>query len=126
MRWFWAWSVAGFLLAVGVLAITSFGIFVLTAGLVFALIIAFRRPRWPSVLGMIVGVGAALLWPVLILWGVPRCGPVTPTLQPGQSYTCTALNIQRWSIAGVTVIVTGLIAYGVADRKASGACPVRR
>jgi hypothetical protein len=68
---------------------------------------------------MIVGIGIALLWPVLILSGVPRCGPVTPILQPGQSYTCTALNIQRWGISGGTVIVAGLIAYGVADRKTS-------
>ena len=116
MRWFAAWAVAGFLLALGVQAITSFGIYVLTAGLVVALIVAIRRPRWPDVLGIVVGTGVAMLWPVWILWGVPRCPPIMPILQAGQSYTCTVINIQRWATSGIAVMVTGLIAHRLACR----------
>jgi hypothetical protein len=122
MHWFWAWAVAGGLVAMSILAIVSFGILLFPIAVLVVAVVASRARFWPDVLGSLEGVGAAVLWPAWINWGLPRCVPGVMISSPlmtegGWTYACSGIDYQLLAISGLTVMVAGLVGYRFAGEQ---------
>jgi hypothetical protein len=118
---FWIWAVTGALLAASIPAVFSFGLVLLPLALL-AGIVAARLRFWPDVLGAGLGVGCAVLWPAIVNWGVPRCGPIASLSSgvlngPGQvTQRCTTMNHQLWWVSGLALMLASIAAYRVTIR----------
>jgi len=93
------WILTGALLAATIFAVFSFGLVLLPLA-ILAGIVAARLRFWPEVLGAGLGVGCAVLWPVIVNWGTPPCEPIASLSWgvldgPGQmTQRCTTMNPQ--------------------------------
>jgi len=58
---FFAWTVPGFLVSVGVIAALSVGPPLFLLGLVLLVYMQVRGPTWPADLGLIAGIGVSFL-----------------------------------------------------------------
>jgi hypothetical protein len=122
---FWLWTLTGALLAASILAVLSSGLVLLPLAIV-AGIVAARLRFWPDVLGAALGVGCAVLWPVIVNWGTPRCEPIASLSSgvlngPGQmTQRCTTMNQQLWLVSGLALMLASIAAYRVTISRSRG------
>jgi len=118
---FGMWVLTGALLAASIFAVLSFGLALLPLA-ILAGIVAARLRLWPDVFGAGLGAGCAVLWPVIVNWGTPRCEAIASFSSgvlnaPGQiSQRCTTMNPQLWLASGLALMVGGIAAYRVTIR----------
>ena len=111
LRWFCAWAGVGAGLA---LAISALGPIAVPLALLAALVLAVRHHVGRSALGVLVGMGLVSLY---VAW-VQRRGPGTV-----QWHTATAsgseqfLDPRPWLIAGLLLVVIGLVAFLWRERR---------
>ena len=113
LRWFCAWAGVGVGLALG---ISALGLIALPLALLAALALAVRHHAGRSALGILVGMGLLSLY---VAW-VQRRGPGTV-----QWHTATAsgseqfLDPRPWLIAGLLLVVMGVVAFLWRERRSS-------
>lgn len=118
---FWMWILTGALIAAAISAVFSFGLVLLPLA-ILAGIVAVRLRFWPEVLGAGLGIGCAVLWPVIVNWGTPRCEPIASLSSgvlngPGQmTQRCTTMNPQLWLVSGLALMLASIAAYRVTIR----------
>jgi hypothetical protein len=103
--WLWAWA------AVGVLAVSSLSLGVLTAPpalLLGALVAIVGDRRHRSAFGLLTGAGL----PLLLVAYVQHQGAGTTCWHKASSAGCDQyLNPLPWLIVGITLVLTGLVAH---------------
>ena len=104
-RWFWAWAVLG---CAGALGFVSLGVLVLAPAAVVGAFMASRPVARRSAFGLLSGAGALLLY---VAW-VQRAGPGTTCWQKGSASGCDEhLKPLPWAVAGVGMVLGGLVGY---------------
>jgi hypothetical protein len=118
---FWMWVLTGALLAASIFAVLSFGLVLLPLAILGG-IVAARLGFWPEVLGAGLGVGCAVLLPVIVNWGTSRCEPIAALSSgvlngPAQmTQRCTTMNPQLWLVSGLALMLASIAAYRVTIR----------
>ena len=115
MRWtaFWAWSVVGALVCLGVLAILSIGVLLLAAGVVAAALVARRWPAGRNAVGLAGGAGVAALFVAFVnRHAQPSCSA---------SYgSCDEFDIRPWLVAGAMLAVGAPVWFARLRRRTAG------
>ena len=107
---FWAWAGAG---ALAIISLDLGPVTVLPALILLALVSTFVGRRHISALGFTTGTGLPLLWVAY----VQREGPGTTCWHTASAAGCDQhLNPLPWLIAGLVLVLTGLIGQAFANR----------
>jgi hypothetical protein len=107
-----------------VLAITSFGMFLLPGALLMLGMVALRARFWPDILGALDGIGVAVLWPALVNWGIPRCQPgvimtvIATERGEFRGGGCTTIDYRLWAFSGLALMLVGFVGHRLARRGA--------
>ena len=113
LPWFLAWLAVGVGLGLGV---SVLGVFAVPAALLAAVLLSVRHHGGRAALGALVGVGLLLLYVAY----VQRKGPGTVSW-----HTATAsgsnqyLDPRPWLVAGLLLVVGGLVAYAWRGRRSA-------
>ena len=113
LPWFVAWVVVGVGLGLGV---SVLGVFAAPVALLAAVVLSVRHHAGRAALGALVGVGLLLLYVAY----VQRKGPGTVSW-----HTATAsganqyLDPRPWLVAGLLLVVGGLVAYAWRGRRSA-------
>jgi hypothetical protein len=114
--WFTAWLLVGAGYAVGLVGIASIGLFVLPLPVLATVLLARRQPATSGLPGLISGLGV----PFLYVAYLNRAGPGTicSTVTGGQECT-DEWSPWPWLAVGVILLVLGVAAFLVRQRRAS-------
>jgi hypothetical protein len=114
MRWraFWAWSVVGALLCLGVLALLSIGVLLIAAGAIAAGLVGRRWPAGRNALGLAAGAGVA----ALVVAFVNR--HAQPSCSAGYG-SCDEFDIRPWLAAGAALLVSAPVVFARLRRRAT-------
>jgi hypothetical protein len=113
--WYSLWFAAGALLALGIVTAASIGLFVLPVGVVACVLLARRADAREFLWGAVSGAGA----PLLVVAYVNRHGPGTrcTALAGGGTDCLDNLNPWPWLVAGVVIVVVGIVAQRARNRR---------
>ena len=116
---FGEWALASAIVTFTMLAMLSFGPFVLPIAVIAVVVAARRNRAWPEALmGGHAGAGTILLYVAYINRDSSPClpGPVYSTLSNGQHFSCGGADPIPWLTAGVLSVVGGLLGQVVSRR----------
>ena len=116
---FGEWALASAIVTFTMLAMLSFGPFVLPIAVIAVVVAARRNRAWPEALmGGLAGAGTILLYVAYINRDSSPCppGPVYSTLSSGQHFSCGGADPIPWLTAGVLSVVGGLLGQVVSRR----------
>ena len=104
-RWFWAWTLVGCGVALG---LTALGPLALGPTLILGLALASRAEARSSAFGLLTGAGLLLLY---VAW-VQRAGPGTTCWRTATASGCDQhLNPLPWLAAGLALTVAGFAGH---------------
>ena len=104
-RWFWAWALIGFAVAVG---FVSLGLLAVAPAAVVGGLMVSRPVIRRSAFGLLSGAGVLFVY---VAW-IQRAGPGTTCWQTASASGCDQhLNPLPWAIAGVMLFVGGIIGH---------------
>jgi hypothetical protein len=111
--WFAAWLLTGAAWAVGLIAITSIGLFVVPVAIVATMLLARRTYCRPGLPGLVAGLGL----PPLYVAYLNRAGPGNVCTAISGGTTCTQeFDPWPWLIAGLALVAFGVVVFLIRAR----------
>jgi hypothetical protein len=103
------WMLAGCLLTASLLALTSFGLYLLPFAITAILFAVRRTTVWPGIIGVADGSALPILWVALLNRRVPRCSADGFTALTTRG--CTSVDPNQWLTWALFLGGAGLAGY---------------